>query len=282
MKDNKPLIVLLILLLVGGLVYGFMVYGTPLTSIGATVGASSSNSVETPYGEKLEISLGSSSETSGVVSFFEIKAPQTASWVSSYQNSDSQDVYEVNGTYKSQEQVTMEYSLSVSYSNVESISATVKVKAYEEGNKAINYNEYTLANNKALSGVSPIADSDSTVPSILQHLTDVGGSTTNEVVGYEIYCVVTATGTKSGDTLTATIPYTHFGGFSFVKSSESSTAQVTPTISAASFIETYDPWTLSYYDDVAGLPEGTVMMYMGVSIAALVSLFIVWSERMRL
>jgi hypothetical protein len=281
MKDNKPLILLLILL-AGGLVYGFMVYGTTLTIPGASVEGTSSNSVETPYGESLEISLGSSSETSGLASFFETKAPVAASWVASYQDSDSQDVYEVNGTYKSQEQVTMEYSLSVSYSNVESISATVKVKAYEEGNKAINNHEYTLANSKALSGVSPIADSDSTVPSILQHLTDVGGSTTSEVVGYEIYCEVTATGTKSGDTLTATIPYTHFGGFSFVKSSESSTAQVTPTISAASFIEPYDPWTLSYYDDMAGLQEGTVMMYMGVSIAAIVGLFIIWSERMRL
>ena len=280
MKDNNPLIILLIIILAGGLVYGIMVYGTPLTSPGASVGGTSSNSVETPYGEKLEISLGSSSETSGQASFFEVKAPQAASWVSSYQNSDSQDVYEVNGTYKSQEQVTMEYSLSVSYSNVESITSTVKIKAYEEATPA-NYHEYTLANAKALSGVSPIADSGSTVPSIIQHLTDVGGSTTNEVVGYEIYCQVTATGTKSGDTLTATIPYTHFGGFSFVKSSESSTAQVTPTISAASFIESYDPWTLSYYDDMAGLPEGSVMKYMGITIAACVAIFIVWSERMR-
>ena len=279
MKDNNPLIILLIIF-AGALVYGIMVYGTPLTSPGATVGGTSSNSVETPYGEKLEISLGSSSKTSGQTSFFEVKVPQTASWVSSYQNSDSQDVYEVNGTYKSQEQVTMEYSLSVTYSNVESITALVKVKAYEEATPANNY-EYTLANAKALSGASPIADSDSTVPSILQHLTDVGGSTTNEIVGYEIYCQVTATGTKSGDSLTATIPYTHFGGFSFVKSSESSTAQVTPTISAASFIELYDPWTLSYYDDMAGLPEGSVMKGMGITIAACVVIFIVWSERMR-
>ena len=279
MKDNKPLILLLILL-AGGLVYGLMVYGTPLTSPGASVGATSSNSVETPYGEKLEISLGSSSETSGQVSFFQIKAPQTASWFASYDDSDSQDVYEVNDTYKSQEQVTMEYSLSVTYANVDTITATVKVKAYDEGNKATNYHEYTLANNKALSGASPIADSDSTVPSILQHLTDVGGSTTNEVVGYEIYCEVSATGTKSGDTLTATIPYTHFGGFSFVKSSESSTAQVTPTISAATIVEV-DPWKLSYYDDMTGLPEGSIMKGMGITIAACVTFFIVWSERMR-
>ena len=280
MKDNKTLVLLLILL-AGGLGYGFMVYGTPYTIPGASVGGTSSNSVETPYGEKLEISLGSSSETSGQASFFEAKTPETASWFASYDDSDSQDVYEVNGTYKSQEQVTMEYSLSVTYSNVESISATVKVKAYDESDKATNYNEYTLASSKSLSGASPIADSGSTVPSILQHLTDVGGSTTNEVVGYEIYCEVTATGTKSGDTLTATIPYTHFGGFSFVKSSESSTAQVTPTISAASFTETYDPWTLSYYDQMAGLPEGSIMKYMGITIAACVGLFIVWSERMR-
>ena len=278
MKDNKPLIFLLIALLAVGLVYGLMVYGTPLMSSGASAGATSSNSVETPYGEKLEISLGSSSETSGQASFFEVKAPETASWFASYDDSDSQDVYEVNGTYKSQEQVTLQYSLSVTYANVESKAATVKIKAYEEATPA-NLHEYTLANSKALSGASPISDGDSTVPSITQHLTDVGGSLTSEVVGYEIYCEVTATGTKSGDTLTATIPYTHFGGFSFVKSSESSTAQVTPTISAASMVE--DPWQLSYYDDMAGLPEGTVMQYFGISIVVCAALFIGWSEWMR-
>lgn len=276
MKDNKPLIFLLIALLAIGLVYGFMVYGTPLAiNPGASAGSTSSNSVETPYGEKLEISLGSSSETSGQASFFEVKAPETASWFASYDDSDSQDVYEVNGTYKSQEQVTLGYSLSVTWANVESITATVKIKAYEEATPANNH-EYTLANSKSLSGVSPISDNDSTVPSITQHLTDVGGSLTSEIVGYEIYCLVSATGTKSGDTLTATIPYTHFGGFSFVKSSESSTAQVTPTISAASFVE--DPWQLSYYDDVAGLPEGSVMQALGVSIIASVFLTIVINE----
>lgn len=281
MKDNKPLALLLILLIVSGVGYAALVYGTPYLTTGAHAEGSTSNSVETPYGEKLEISLGSSSETSGQASFFTIRNPVAASWLASYQDSSSQDVYEVNGTYKSQEQVTMEYSLSVSHSNVESISATVKIKAYDESNKATNNHEYSLANGKSLSGASPISDSGSTVPSILQHLTDVGGSTTNEVVGYEIYCQVTATGTKSGDTLTATIPYTHFGGFNFAKSSESSTAQVTPTISAASIVEVYDPWRLSYYDDIAGVPEGTVIRSMAWMITVCISLAIIVDWRSR-
>lgn len=281
MKENKPLRYLLIGLILLGLGYAVLVYGTPYLTTGAYTGGSTSHSVETPYGEKLEISLGSSSETSGQASYFLLRKPEMASWLASYQDSQSQDVYEVNGTYKSQEQVTMEYSLSVSHSNVESITASVKIKAYDASDKATNNNEYTLANAKSLSGVSPISDSGSTTPSILQHLTDVGGSTTNEVVGYEIYCQVSATGTKSGDTLTATIPYTHFGGFSFLESSESSTAQVTPTISAASIIEVYDPWTLSYYDDLAGVPEGTVIKYMAavVTVCVTVAISLDWRNR---
>ena len=279
MNDRRPLVFLAIIVLAIAAGYAYMVYGTPIPVQGATNSGSSSTLAETPYGEILEISLESGTETSGVASFLEIRAPDTASWFASYDDTDSQNVYEVNGTYKSQEQVTMEYSLSVTHSNVASITATVKIKAYEKATPA-NYHEYTLANSKSLSGVSPIADSGSTVPSILQHLTDVGGSITSEVVGYDIYCQVTATGTISGDTLTAIIPYTHFGAFSFARSSESSTAQVTPTISAASW-ETEDPWRLSYYDDAVGAPEGTVMMALTAMVVITSFAVIVWNEMAR-
>ena len=279
MNDRRPLIFLAITVLAIAAGYAYMVYGTPIPVQGAASSGSSSTSAETPYGEKLEISLGSGAETSGVASFLELRAPKTASWFASYDDTDSQNVYEVNGTYKSQELVTMEYSLSVTHANVASITATVKIKAYEQGTPANNH-EYTLANGKSLSGGSPIADSGSTVPSILQHLTDVGGSTTSEVVGYDIYCLVTATGTISGDTLTATIPYTHFGGFSFARSSESSTAQVTPTISAASW-EAEDPWRLSYYDDAVGAPEGTVMTVLTAFVVVASISVVGWNEMSR-
>jgi hypothetical protein len=279
MNDRRPLIFLVITVLAITAGYAYMVYGTPIPVQGATNSGSSSTTAETPYGEKLEISLGSGAETSGTASFLELRAPETASWFASYDDTDSQNVYEVNGTYKSQELVTMEYSLSVTHANVASITATVKIKAYEKGTPS-NNNEYTLANGKSLSGGSPIADSGSTVPSILQHLTDVGGSTTNEVVGYDIYCQVTATGTISGDTLTATIPYTHFGAFSFTQSSESSTAQVTPTISAASW-DAENPWRLSYYDDAVGAPEGTVMTVLTAFVVLATISVIGWNEMSR-
>ena len=279
MNDRRPLIILVIIVLAIAASYAYMVYGTPISIQGATNSGQSSTLAETPYGEKLEISLGSGAETSGTASFLELRAPGTASWFASYDDTDSQNVYQVNGTYKSQELVTMEYSLSVTHANVASITTTVIIKAYEKGTPA-NYNDYTLANGKSLSGGSPIADSGSTVPSILQHLTDVGGSTTSEVVGYDIYCQVTATGTISGDTLTATIPYTHFGAFSFSQSSESSTAQVTPTISAASW-EAETPWKLSYYDDAVGAPEGTVMMTLTAFVVIASIAVIGWNELAR-
>jgi len=96
------------------------------------------------------------------------------------------------------------------------------------------------------------------VPAILAHLTSIGGSTTSETVQYQIYAEVTATGTISGDTLTATIAYTPFGTLVYEQSSESSAASVTPTVSVASFL-----------DDALGLPGETIMTTLAImSVAA--------------
>jgi len=259
MKDNRRVLAFLLLavIVVGGLAYWL---GVPQVISGAVTGGTSEASDSTPYGESLEISLGSKSSTSGAASIM-------ASWFASYQDSDSQNVYEVNSTYKEQEQVSLEYDLSVTYSNVDTIKATVKIDALDKGTPA-NHHEYTLANEKSLSGASPISDSGSTTPSITTHLTDIGGSTTDETVQYKIYCQVTAVGTISGDTLTATISYTPFGTLHYVRSSESSQAQVTPSVGVTS-------WVSSVVDDALGLPGETVLTTLAV-IAALATAVILW------
>jgi len=180
----------------------------------------------------------------------------------SYSDSESQNVYEVDGTYKSQEQVTLSYSLSVSYSNVENIQATVKIKAIDSGDNS--YYEYALASSKTLSGSSPISDSGSTQKSITQHLTDIDASLTGATVNYQIYCQVTATGTISGDTLTAEVAYTQFGSLEYQRSTESSSAEVTPTVSVASILDT----KASAIDSAIGLPEGVTLKLVALGCVA--------------
>ena len=192
---------------------------------GALAQGTTSSSAETPFGEKLEIRLTSGSETSGTASI-------VAAWVASYQDSESQNVYEVDGNYKSQEQVTLSYSLSVTYSNVENIEIdTLYIKGVDSSDSS-SYT-YTLASSKSLSGSSPISDEGSTQKSITDHLTDCDASLTDATINYKIYCKVTATGSISGQTLTAEITETQFGSHHYVRSSESTSAEVTPTVSVA-------------------------------------------------
>jgi hypothetical protein len=223
-EDKRRLLVLVVLLVLAG----YFLW-QPLAVAGAGIYGTTGASAETPYGEKLEIEIGSGAETSGEASMIQ-------QWTASYQDSESQQVYEVDDVYKSQEQVTLSYSLTVTHANVESIAATVKIKAIET---TLDH-EYALATNKALSGVSPISDSGQTQRTILEHLgTDIGCSTDSATVQYQIYAQVTATGSISGDTLTATVAYTQFGELSYVRSTESSAAEITPQIQVASNIEKY-------------------------------------------
>jgi len=223
-KERIALALTIILLAsIGGFVY-YYYYNNPQI-ITFNFGDQYTQKAETPYGESLEIHLDVGGETSS----------ESASWMASYQDSESQNVYTVDGVYKSQEKVTLSYSLSVTYANVENIKATVKIKAVDNSDSS-SY-EYILANSKTLSGASPITDSGSTQVSITQHLTDIQASTSGATVNYEVYCQVTATGTVSGQTLTATIPYTQFDSLTYEKSTESASADVSPTVSVASWID---------------------------------------------
>ena len=234
-KDRKLLLVILVAAL---LIICYIAFA-PIVIAGARAAAENVAEATTPYGESLSIKIGSGTQTSGSASVIEFIVP--ASWAASYQGSDTQNVYTVDGVYKSQEQVTLSYTLSVTHSNVENIKATVKIKALGTGSY-----EYTLANLKALTGTSPISDNGQTQKSISAHLTDTGSPTSGATISYQIYCQVTATGAVSGDTLTATVAYTQFGQLVYLQSTEASAAEVTPTISVA-----------SYVDDAFGLPHGS-------------------------
>ena len=245
-RDRKLLLVGLVVALV------FIAYIalTPIIVAGARAYGTGTAEASTPYGESLEIQIGSGAETSGQASVIDFVMP--ASWLA-YVGSDTQDVYDVDGVYKSQEQVTMSYSLSVTYSSVDTIKADVKIKATYSAN---NF-EYNLATEKALTGASPIADSGTTTKTITQHLTDVSCPLTGGTVTYDIYCQVTAIGATSGETLTATVPYTQFGSMVYTRTTESGSADVTPTVSVASWV-----------DDALGLPNGTIFTVAAIVLVA--------------
>lgn len=247
-EDKRKLLALaLVVLFLGYLLY------QPLAVAGAGIYGTTGASAETPYGESLEIEIGTGAETSGEASMIQ-------QWTASYTDDTSQQVYEVDGTYKSQEQVTLSYSLTVTYSNVESIAATVKIKAIET---TLDH-EYALATDKALSGASPISDNGQTQRTILEHLgTDIGCSTDSATVQYQIYAQVTATGSISGDTLTATVDYTQFGELVYLRSTESSTADITPQVNVASHIE-----------EVLGLPGQPTLSI--VAVGAVVAAVWLW------
>ena len=250
-KDRK----LLLAGLVVALVFIAYIALTPILVAGARVYGVGTAEASTPYGESLEIQIGSGAETSGSASVIDFVLP--ASWLAAVASA-TQNVYAVNSTYKSQELVTMSYSLSVTYSNVNTIAATVKIKAIDDFDAS--FYEYTLASAKALSGTSPIADSGSTVPTITAHLTSIVASATSAIIKYQLYAQVTAIGAVSGQTLTATVAYTQYGVLVYVRTTESSSADVTPTVSVASWV-----------DDVLGLPQGSAIAI--VAIAAVIAAY---------
>jgi len=241
-KDRKLLLVGLVVALV------FIAYIalTPIIVAGARAYGISTAEASTPYGESLEIQIGSGTETSGQASVIDFVMP--ASWLAAV-GSTTQNVYTVDGTYKSQEQVTLSYALTVTYANVNTIQATVKIKSVYS---TFNF-EHTLANLKALSGISPISDTGNTVKTIAQHLTDVSCPLTGGTVTYHIYCQVTAIGATSGQTLTATVAYTQFASLVYARTTESGSADVTPTVSVASWV-----------DDALGLPQGSAITIVAI------------------
>ncbi|MFZ7138681.1 MAG: hypothetical protein ACOWW1_09735 [archaeon] len=217
------LVVLLVVACIG--LYFFPSTASNINLNGIQATDTQEGSASTPYGESLDISLTTGAETN-----------TGASWLASYSDSDSQNVYTVNGTYKSQEQVTLGYSLSVSYSNVENIQINnLYIKAVDTSDSS-EYS-YNLATSKSLSGTSPIGDSDSTTATISQHLASIGASSTGATVDYYIYAQVRATGTISGLTLTAEVTETEFATLVYSQESETTSANVTPTVGVASFTD---------------------------------------------
>ncbi|MFH2109630.1 MAG: hypothetical protein ABIJ47_00055 [Candidatus Bathyarchaeota archaeon] len=275
MKKDRRL--LLVFLLIALLAVGWIAL-TPIALAGLGTEGSNAAEASTPYGESLAIKIGSGTKTSGTASLVEVTMP--SSWLVSYSDGDTQNVYEVNSTYKEQEQVTMSYTLAVTYANVDTIAATVKVKAIDKADAS--YYEYTIANAKSISGASPINDNGNVQKAIATHLTEITASTTSASVKYQIYCQVTAEGTVSGETLTATVAYTDFGCLAYARSTESSSAEVTPQVSVATWVENRAnniKFVVSVFDTTLGLPEGSALTIVAILSVAAAAVLVVVKRR---
>lgn len=194
----------------------------PSQVAGVFAKAEVSSHAETPFGEYLDIKLGTSAQTS------------QASWQASTASA-SQNVWTVNSTYKSQALVTLGYSLQVSYANVQNIQiVSLYIKAVDSADSS-SYT-YTLASAKSLSGSSPITDSDSMQKSISTHLSEVAASAPCSIK-YYIYCKVQAQGAISGQTLVAEVTETWFCTLNYAEQTESTSATVTPSVNVASWAD---------------------------------------------
>jgi len=191
------------------------------------------NKASTPYGERLSIKLGVNG-----------KATQ-GSWMGSVSGGASNLLYDVSGTVNDAsfsdvadaEKITITFDLSVSGSyitNVQIVSFYLKVKDKDgTGTKTftiigsatsitIPYNNtYTALNNYAISTL----------------ISDVSGNTNNDELLFLVYIKVTATGSKSGQTLTAEINEEQFADLTFTHLTEQNQATVSPSVSVSSWID---------------------------------------------
>ncbi len=234
MKQKQKRYVLAAVIAAVAVLAAYLLLAPAAIVAGAVAQNTTSGSASTPFGESIDITLGTNAQTSAKASWFAAVA------------SSSQNVWTVNGTYKSQALVTLGYSLSVSYAQVSNIQiVSLYIKAVDNADSS-SYT-YTLANAKSLSGTSPISDSGSTTKSISQHLTDAAASAP-ATVKYYIYCRVQGIGVVSGQTLTAEITETYFATLQYAQSTESTSANITPDVTVASFLDelpTYGAYALA-------------------------------------
>lgn len=248
--NKRVLIGAVVVVAIAGLL-GYLLWPKPSGPVvNQLFGRSYSATDSTQYGEYLSVQLNVGGGTS-------------ASWAASYTGSASQWVYTVNGTYKSQEQVTIKISLSVSYANVEGITLVdAYIKAVDTADNS--YKVYDLADNVALSGSSPISWSNQVTRSISNHLTDAGASTSDATIAYYVYVKVQATGSISGQTLTAEIPLTKFTALHYLHQQEKTQAEATPSVTVASWMASWASITTTAVVLIIGVVVGYVIAKLGV------------------
>ena len=222
MKVNKKLLaIFIIVLIVAGIgIYWFV------PKKGAEFGGEYKATAETPYGEKLTIKLNLGGGT------------RQASFFAGYTDTVSQNVWTVDGTYKSQGKIT--FSVTVTITGNKITNAKIEncyIKAVDTADSSsYSYTFDTYPVSVSLSGYQGTWSPDSITKTLDQHVSDIQASTSC-TVDYYIYCKVSAVGEISGQTLYAEITETKFKTLQLEKQTEETTAEVTPSVSTSSWLE---------------------------------------------
>ena len=222
MKVNKKLlaIIFIILIIIGVGAYWF------LTPKGVEFGGEYEATAETPYGEKLTIKLNLGGGT------------KQASFLAGYTDSVSQNVWTVDGTYKSQGKITFSVSVTITGSKITNAKIeNCYIKAVDTADSSsYSYTFDTYPVSVSLSGYQGTWSPDSITKTLDQHVSDIQASTSC-TVDYYIYGKVSAVGEISGQTLYAEITETKFKTLQLEKETEETTAEVTPSVSTSSWLE---------------------------------------------
>jgi len=226
MKVNKKLLAIFIILIVVASAIG--VYWFFFKPEGTKFGKTLEGYAETPYGESLHVIVNIGGQTSKL------------SWLTaSYQESVSQNVWTVNGTYKSQGKIT--FSISITIDGTKLSSAQVDncyIKAVDVADSSsYSYTFGTYPANIPLDANDDGSWNPSSVTRTLdQHVSDIQASTTCSV-DYYVYAKISAVGEVSGQTLVVEITETKFLRLNLAKETEGTTATVTPSVTTSSWLE---------------------------------------------
>ena len=197
----------------------------------------------TQYGEYIDVEVNVGGETSG-------------SWTGSYTGSAQSQVYTVDGTYYSQEKISISLSITITYSkvsNVKIVSAYIKAvdTADSSSFNPISVSNFDWEGNGLSSGQSK---SWSYGPKYIgDFLSSASASTSDATIDFKIYVKVQGTGTVSGETLTAEITEQKFQTNHFVLETQQTTAEATPSV-------TYASWVAGW----GAIATGAVLLIIGV------------------
>ena len=242
--NKRVLIGAVVVVAIAGLL-GYLLWPRPSGPVvNQLFGQSHSASDSTQYGEYLDVRVNVGGETS------------SASWAASYTGSAQSQVYTVDGTYYSQEKISISLSITITYSkvsNVKIVSAYIKAvdTADSSSFNPISVSNFDWESNGLSSGQSK---SWSYGPKYIgDFLSSAGASTTDATIDFKIYVKVQGTGTVSGETLTAEITEQKFQTNHFVLETQSTSAEANPSVSFSS-------WVASWGD----IATGAILLIIGV------------------
>jgi len=192
--------------------------------------------VSTPYGEELNIQLNIGGSA------------QKGSWFkASISDSASNDLYDVSGTVNGasfsgvadSKSITISVTVDISGNLVTNVKIeTLYIKAVDVADSS-SKKYYSVESTSPLSVTLPYSNTFYPLNNygIATMLTDAGASTSNAEIKFYIYIKVSATGSKSGQTLVAEITETEFADLTFTYQTESTSSTVTPNVSVSSWLD---------------------------------------------